>query len=65
MILAPSRDVRCGHEAQPLCQPRNRQKKSVEDPKAIGSRKFLGAIEGAECVYEIAHCVAYDVVIGG
>jgi hypothetical protein len=28
------------------------------------SRKFLSSIEGAECVYEIAHGDVYDVVIG-
>jgi hypothetical protein len=65
MILAPSRDVRGGMTVQPLCHPQS-PKKSVEDPKALSAAgKFLTAIEGAECVYEIAHGVAYDVVIDG
>src|SRR5213078_19097 len=51
MILAPSRDVRCGHVAQALYQPPT-AKSLLKTQSVIGcSRKFLNSIEGAQCVY--------------
>jgi len=66
MMLAPSRDVRCGHDGATFVPAPQSPKSLSKTQSVIGcSRRLLHSIEGAECVYEIVRGVAYDVVISG